>query len=118
MRNLKKIFRGRRHHAPAPEVSRRTRLPKPDRGPVTRLTIGPVEEFQHTLDYITYPCWLIQFEGDGYVDWWPCFSRQAIDQGIGLMKSAYPNATVTWLKEMKKDGNHVHAVSKAKWPPG
>lgn len=115
MRNLKRLFTGRRHRQH--EVrSKRTRLPKADRGPVLHLTVGPAEDFTYTPSGITLPCWLIRFEGDGYADWWPCYSRQAVEQGLSLMRSAYPDATVTWLKELK-DGNPVHAVPKAGRPP-
>lgn len=99
VRNLKNLFWGRRQRKRITVTRNRIRLRGlEDRQPPTKLTVGPAEKFDHGLLYINPPCWLVKFEGPGYVDYNRCYMREAVDSCVAHFKWAYPNLEVEYLE--------------------
>lgn len=103
MRNLRKLFRGRRPKVKAPIQRTRLRRATADRPPVRLITIGPSDMIKHSLPLDTSNCWLLQYEGDGYKDWDRCWTEEGIRSLISAFRASYPEVKVIWLKKPKEN---------------
>ena len=94
--NLKRILTGIRARVQRPKTKRIRINDAPvgvaDRPAPTLITVGPAKAFGREE-----VCWLVQFEGPGYVDYDRCYSRESINSCLSLFKKAYPTCPVKWL---------------------
>lgn len=72
----------------------RVRLHEPDRPPPTKLVVGPAE----AVGYRGYrlPCWVVEWQGPGYVDHDCCHSKHSVDFVVRHFKCRYPGIKVEW----------------------
>jgi len=72
-----------------------------DRGPVTHITVGPLNKFKvdDLIDHEQYAgsFFIVVFSGDGYRDVDRCGPKFCADACVRHFKVAYPKVKVTWL---------------------